>query len=188
MTFWITLAAAVLLVAAIPYLRCFCKRIVCAVRLAQLCRERGYRLHKRHALWFLGSKRGHRCDCHIETNEEIYAIKLFGVKRRTSTLIFTADRHYIVREFLALVSIAAAVRFPLDSSPKPLPDYDFRCRERDTWKIKTPRSILLVNPVPLEIRRRPTQGGEIILGSGSVVDGLEIHALPGLIRELERTQ
>ena len=72
-----------------PYIRCFLKRLSLLSKIKNACREKGYRLQGTHPFWFLGGKSGKRCDCTIETAEEVIAIKLFGMPRRRRVLVFT---------------------------------------------------------------------------------------------------
>lgn len=186
MEFWIVLAAAVALLLLIPHVRWLCKRIALAVRLRRACRARQLTLHAAHSLWFLGGRRSVGCDVYIETPTQVFAVKLFGMRRRLSVLIFCEDGTYIVRRFIAMISqFGASVRFPLDARPRRLPAYDFRVGYREAWEIKTPRHILLIHPVCMEIRRRPDRSGEVILGAGDIVGGMELSTLTRLLGELE---
>lgn len=182
MTFGLFLLLILLAVLLFPLFRCLIKRLVCARRLTRFCREKGFLLHPTHRLWFFGHRRGEGCDCYIETPEEIFAIKFFGVPHRRRTLIFTHRDTYYFRSFLTLMGLA---NFHFDGKPHPLPAYRFRLHYRDEWTRKTPHHVLLIHPIPVDIRRRASSGAEEILGAGDVVCGMEIQSLSRLLGRLE---
>jgi len=163
------------------------KRILCAKKLRKICRNSNYNFHKTHPLWLLGGKNTQKCDCYIETPSEVFAIKLFGMPRRSTVLVFKANGEYFIRSFIAIISYGSAMRFPLNSKPKPMPTYNFRYKYRDECEIKTPRRVLLVNPVSMEFRRQPECGSEVLIGAGDIVNGMEIDSLPRLLNDLENS-
>ena len=182
MEFWYLVFGVAVLFAALPYLRCFLKRLVCLSKLSRICRKKNYTLHQGHLFWFLGSKWGKNCDCYIETPNEVYAVKLFGMPRRQTVLILKESGEYVIRSFVAILP---HVRFTFHTKPRTVPIYDFRARYRDAWEIKTPHHVLLVHPTSMEIRRQPNRGPEAIVGNGDTVNGMEIASLPGLLGALE---
>ena len=185
MDFWYALIGIVTFVAFFPYIRCFFKRLKCAGKIKSLCHSKGYKIHATHPLWFLGSKQAKKCDLYIETANEVFAIKLFGMPRRMSVLVLKENGEYFIRSFIALISYGGVIRFPINGKPKPMPDYDFRYKYKNEWEIKTPRNVLLVNPVSMEFRRQPHHGSEVIVGAGDIVNGMEIDSLPRLLGDLE---
>ena len=185
MEFWYALIGIAAVIALFPYIRCFFKRLKCANKIKRLCRNKNYKIHATHPLWFLGSKHAKKCDLYIETANEVFAIKLFGMSRRLSILILKDNGEYFIRSFIALISYGGGVRFPINGKPKHLPLYDFRYKYKDEWEIKTPRHVLLVNPVSMEFRRQPQHGSEVIVGAGDIVNGMEIDSLPRLLGDLE---
>ena len=185
MDFWCVLIGAVAFVAFFPYIRCFFKRLKCAGKIINLCRGKNYKIHATHPLWFLGSKYAKKCDLYIETANEVFAIKLFGMSRRLSILVLKENGEYFIRSFIALISYGGGIRFPINGKTKTMPVYDFRYKYRDEWEIKTPRRILLVNPVSMEFHRQPQHGSEVIVGAGDIVNGMEIDSLPRLLGDLE---
>lgn len=186
MRFLLVLVGAIAFFALIPFIRCFIKRLKCAVKLKGLCRRRGYQIYPTHPLWFFGSKHGRRCDLYVETPNEVFAIKLFGIPRRLTVLVMREDGKYFIRRYLAFLSNnGLGIRFPINGKAKPMPAYDFRYRYRDEWEIKTPRHILLVNPIPMEFLRQPQNGRETSVGAGELVYGMEIDSLPRLLADLE---
>ena len=185
MEFWYMLIGFVTLVVLYPYIRCLLKRLTCQRKIKKICRKKGYRLYATHLLWFLGNKHSKKCDLYIETDNEVFAVKLFSMPRRLSVLVMKENGYYFVRNYIALMSYGAGIRFPIDSKPKPMPAYDFRYRYRNEWEIKTPRHILLINPVSMELKRQPHHGGEVIVGAGNIVNGMEIDSLSRLLGDLE---
>ena len=186
MEFWYALIGIVAIIVFFPYIRCFFKRLKCANKIKRLCQNKNYKIHATHPLWFLGSKHTKKCDFYIETANEVFAVKLFGMPRRFSVLVLKENGEYFIRNFIALISsIGQGIRFPIDSKPKPMPVYDFRYKYRDEWEIKTPRRVLLVNPVSMEFKRQPHHGGEVTVGAGEIVNGMEIDSLPRLLGDLE---
>ena len=185
MEFWYVLIGIVALFILFPYIRCFFKRLICMAKIKRVCREKGYRLHATHPFWFLGSKHAKKCDLHIETATEVFSVKLFGMPRRLTVLVIQENGEYFIRSFVALISYGGGVRFPIDGKGKSMPVYNFRYKYRDEWEIKTPRRILLVNPVSMEFRRQPRHGSEVIVGAGDIVNGMEIDSLPRLLGDLE---
>lgn len=182
MTFIAILSAAILTAIFSPSLRCLVKRLICARKLTVFCREKGFHLYPTHRFWFFGHRRGKGSDCYIETPGEIFAIKFFGVPHRRHTLIFTSRDTYCFRSFLTLMGLA---NFHFDGKPHPLPPYRFRLHYRDEWELKTPHHILLINPIPVDIRRCALNGTEEILGAGDTVRGMEIQSLSRLLGRLE---
>ena len=185
MEFWYALIGIAAVIALFPYIRCFFKRLKCVYKIKRLCRSKNYKIHATHPLWFLGSKHTKKCDFYIETANEVFAVKLFGMPRRLSILILKENGEYFIRSFIALISYGGGIRFPINGKPKPMPAYNFRYKYRDEWEIKTPRRVLLVNPVSMEFKRQPHHGGEVTVGAGEIVNGMEIDSLPRLLGDLE---
>lgn len=167
------------------YIRFFFKRLTCMYKITKTCRNKSYKIHATHLFWFLGRNLSHKCDLHIETANEVLSIKLFGVPKRRSVLIFKENGEYLIRSFIAFFSYGSVIRYPIDSKSRPMPIYDFRYKYKDEWEIKTPRHILLVNPVSMEFRRQPQHGSEVIVGAGDIVNDMEIDSLSRLLGDLE---
>ena len=134
MEFWYALIGIVAVIALFPYIRCFFKRLKCAYKIKRLCRSKNYKIHVTHPLWFLGSKHAKKCDLYIETANEVFAVKLFGMPRRLSILILKENGEYFIRSFIALISYGGGIRFPINGKPKPMPAYNFRYKYRDEWE------------------------------------------------------
>ncbi len=167
------------------YIRCFFKRLVCMGKIKKVCRNKGYKIYPTHPIWFLGNKHSKKCDLYIETSNEVFSIKLFGMPKRLSILVLKENGEYFIRSFIALISYGGGIRFPINGKPKSMPAYDFRYKYKNEWEIKTPRNILLVNPVSMEFRRQPQHGSEVIVGAGDIVNGMELDSLPRLLGDLE---
>ena len=182
MTFFICILIVIFL---LPFFRLFFKRIVCMVKIKKVCTKRGYKIYQTCPFWFLGNKYGKKCDLYIETANEVFAIKLFGMPRKLSVLVIKENGEYFIRSYIALMSYGSGIRFPINGKPKQMPAYDFRYRYKDEWEIKTPRHVLLVNPVSMEIKHQPHHGGEVSIGAGDIVNGMEIDSLPRLLGDLE---
>ncbi len=182
MDFWLFLAGIILLFIVIPYIRCFFKRLRCSRQIKRVCRDKGYILHKNHAFWFLGSNNGKRNDCYVETGNEIFAIKLFGMIRKGKTLVFLEERGYFIRRFMAM---EMRLIYSFDGRVKELPKYDFEYNNANSVTGKHIRKILLVNPVPREMRMQARNSKETIVSPGDVVYDLEIFNLSGLVNKLK---
>ncbi len=184
MEFWIILGAAILLILSLPYLRLICKRISLAIRLKKACADASCRLIPARFLWFIGARSARGCDLYIETRREIIAVKLFSVLRKKNDLIFTEGGKYFIRRYVAVIAAGGGFRYPFDGRRRALPDYDFRRNFRPEWELKTPRKILLINPVCNEIKFRAPNGREQIIGTGQFVNNYQIMTLSRLIGEL----
>ena len=185
MKLWYALLFIIALILFFPYIRCFIKRLKCAVKIQKRCKQKGYKIYPTHPIWFLGHKNSKKTDLYIETPNQIFSIKLFGVRRRYCQLIIKDNGEYFIRNSINLLSWGGSIYYPIDSKHKPMPLYDFRYKYKNDWEIKTPRNILLVNPVSMEFRHSPDHGSERILGAGEIVNGMEIHSLPTLLADLE---
>lgn len=187
MDFWFVLIGIVAVIALFPYICFLFKRLICMGKIKCVCRNKGYTLHATHSLWFLGSKNKNKCDLYIETANEVFAIKFFGMPNRLSILILKENGDYFIRKYIVLLSKFAGTHFPVfDRKPKPMPIYDFRYQYKNEWESKTPRHILLVNPDPMEIRQQPRHGREVSLGAGDIINGMEIDSLNRLLVNLKR--
>ncbi len=185
MTFWFLLAGVISIIIAIPYFRFVFKRIKCACLIKKVCKKRKFRSFAVKPLWFFGCKYGKNCDVYIETPNEVYSVKLFGMKKRRSVLLLWEDGRYSVRNFIAVISFGTAIQYPIDSKAKDMSVFDFRYRFKEEWEIKTPHNILLVIPVSMEFRRKKPSGAESVIGDGETVNGMRVCSLPRLLRDLE---
>ena len=186
MGFWIFVFSVAALFLIYPYIRVFFKRLVLQTKLLRLCKNKKYNLIHNSIFWFFGGKKGTACDFYIETPDEIYSVKLFGMKKKWSVLYLLEGGEYMIRKFIAAISFGGqCVRFPIDSKSQKLPGYNFRINFKSEWDIKTPHNILLINPVCHDIMRRSKNGKEARVGAGETFNGMEIYPLTRFLGELE---
>ena len=100
-------------------------------------------------------------------------------------LIFQGENKYFTRSFIVLIHYAHVMFGPIESKLKSLPTYDFDHKFSDEWKGKRQRCILLLNPVPISIRQRSDLGNEYSVNDGDIVNGMELHSLPNLLKNLK---
>lgn len=184
MDFWLTLVGIIAFIRLFPYIRCFFKRIICAVKITILCLRRKYILHPTHPLWFLGCKMFRKCDVHIETPKEVYSVKLFGTKKRSTMLVFQGNNKYFIRRFIVVIHYLCIMLWPINSRLKTLPAYDFDYKYNGELGNKKQRRVLLVNPVVMRFRYRSDNGNESNVDDGDTVNGVEMHSLPNFLRSL----
>lgn len=165
-----------------PHVRCLCKRLVGAAKLHRACHLAGVRLFPAHPMWILGGKRGKACDFYIATKGEVLAVKLFGVPRRPSVLLFTEGGTWRIRRFVAHSAWWATVCIPIEGKPQPLPHYDFTHRLPREWSEMPLRRVLLIHPTAMELRWAPSHGSERILHDGEALHGMVVASLPHLLR------
>ena len=152
MEFWYGVIGVVIVCICLPYVRFLAKRLNCLFMIKHVCKNRGFRLQGMHRLWFLGGNHRKTFDCTIETAEELFVVKLFGVARRKRILVFTENRSYFTRAFLgALLAFVES----FDSRVKTIPEYELVGDE--SLNGKPVRKILLVNPVPLDMQMKGGQ-------------------------------
>jgi len=187
MEFWIFIVCSAGVIVGFPYIRCFLKRLICMRKIKTLCRNKGYKTYPAHPFWFLGNKYGKKCDLYIETANEMFSVKLFGMPKKWAILILKENGEYYIRSWTSALAFGMALRYPINGKPKPMPVYDFRRNYKDEWETKTPHNILLVHPVSMEIRYQPELGSEIIVGAGNVVNGMEIQSLSTFLSVLENS-
>ena len=99
MEFWCVILGIILFIALFPYIRCYFKRLICMKKIKAVCRRKRYKLYATHPMWFLGGKYSKKCDVYIETANEIFAVKLFGVTRRRAILNFNENGQYFIKNF-----------------------------------------------------------------------------------------
>lgn len=183
----IMILSIVLILFSVPYIRFFIKRIQLYIQIKKVCNKKKYRFHKNGNLWFLRNQYQGNCDFYIETKNEVFAVKLFcALKRFSQALIFTDENEYFIRDFTAVPTLGRGFRFPTDGKIKKVIKYNYRHRFKNEWEIKDPINVLLVNPVPHEIRRQHKNGSETILGNGDPIHGAQLYSLSGFLTILER--
>lgn len=185
MEFWFVLFGIFALVILFPFIRCFFKRLVCAMNIKRMCKRKNLVLHPTHILWFLGSKKRKGCDLYIETTTQVLSIKFFGAPRRLSILTFKENGNYFFRSYVALLSYGAGFHIPIDGREKKMPNFDFRYQCKKEWNRKKVRNILLASPAPMEFRYQPNHGAENIISAGETVRDMQICSLQCFLKELE---
>ena len=177
---WI-LAVCVVLFYVLPAIRCLFKRLSCAGKLKRLCRRTGATLQGTHPLWFLGRRGRKHCDFVIETPTQVFAVKLFGVMHGGRVLVLRETGEYFFRRY---ASILMFIFNAFDGSFRRLPEYDFSSGDLVAGG-RTRRDILLLNPIPMEVRVQPHSGQEFVTGPGDEVFGMELASLSHLMRIVE---
>ena len=99
MEVWLLVIGIVALCLSYPYFRCFFKRLSLRSKVNKMCRDKGYSLQGTHRFWFFGGKYGKKYDCYIETEDELIAIKLFGMSRHKRVLFFTENNEFFIRRY-----------------------------------------------------------------------------------------
>lgn len=165
------------LIIAFACVRVFFKRVKCMFSIRSLCRKHGLTFRAGHPAWFLGSRYLKGCDFLIEGADAVFAVKLFGCFWPLKILIFRERGEYFFR---ARSAFLAPILEVFDGYPHVLPEYHFP--EADGKEV---RRVLLVNPMPLEIRFQPSSGLESISGTGDLLRGMEIASLSHLLRIAE---
>ena len=177
---WILAVLAVILY-VIPAIRCFFKRVSCAMKLRRLCRRLGFTLQGLHPFWFLGSRSCKGCDVAIETPTQVFAIKLFGVMHSSRVLVFRETGEYFFRRY---ASILMFIFNAFDGAFRRLPEYDFS-RGEALAAGRPRRDVLLLNPIPMEVRVQPHSGQEFVTGPGDELFGMDLASLSHLMRIVE---
>lgn len=188
MEFWFLVIGIVVIYQGYPHVRIFFKRLGLRSKVKKKCREKGYSVQGTHRFWFLGGKNGKKCDCFIETEEELFAIKLFCLARHRRVLIFTDDNKFFIRRFFQHVSMrggyATGLMEIIESDEKPIPEYIFDCNDKQVAEGKPLRKLLLVNPVPMAIHMKPRRQEEYVIFPGEMISGMELMNLSGLLTML----
>ena len=166
--FWLGVGVIVLCTALFPLLRLMCKRISFILRLRKVCREKEFTFTPLHRLWFFPLRGGNAFDFAVETRDDAYAVKLFGVWRRQDELRFGPADTYRIRHRLAFLSrFGEGVALTLWESPeKPLPVYRYPGTMAESYAGKLWKPLLLMHPVGYSIRLVDSYGKEAELGSG----------------------
>ena len=173
--------AASFVIFCFPFIRLFVKRISLVIRLKKACKEKGYSLVSVKPLWFLSLNNSKNCDFYIIKEYEILCVKLFGLRRRDSTLVFMDDNKCSLRKYIKGLPPAIVYSSPVQTAIKSLPVFNFRYKYKLDWELKMPRNILLINPVSAEIKYAPRSGGERFVGSNEKINNFEIASLSRFI-------
>ncbi len=173
---WFVLVLS-LVIAAVPLLRFLIKRLTVRRKLEQICGQKGYILRPVHRCWYLGCRRRKTVDVFLETPDAVYAIKLFGMRKRGQFLVIGGDGTYRIRHFLNFISRGATARLYWESKPKRFPDYE---QEISTAKPIVP--VLLLSPVCLDVHRTPVNGAKSVISDGEEVAGMKLYSFAAFVR------
>jgi len=182
---WILILGITFFVFLFPYIRIFIKRLFLLTKIKRFCLSNNLQFVKTHFFWFLGNKKGIKCDFYIINSRTVYSIKLWESKRYHTELFFTYNGRYFVRRFIALAAGMNLMKTPVDSKWKKLIDFNFRYRFQQEWYTKELKQILLINPTCYEIKFMKINNESEIIGRGQFVCDFYIHTLSSLISELE---
>lgn len=185
MEVFLLIAAIIAVFLIYPYVRIFLKRLSLWKKLRRICHKKGFTLIPTHRCWIFGRKLGKQCDFYIETRETVFAVKLFGMKKRGQILFFGKNSDFFVRSFIGFLAITGnGVLIPVDSKVRPIPNYDFRIGFKNEWYLKSIRPVLLLNPACHEVRLKKDDKEEII-GNNEAVAGMTLFTLARFLGELE---
>ena len=117
----------------------------------------------------------------IETPQAVFAIKLFGVLHSARVLILRETGEYFFRRY---ASILMFIFDAFDGTFRRLPEYDFTAGE-EVARGRVRRDMLLLSPIPMEVRFQPHSGQESVTGPGDDLFGMELASMSHLVRLLE---
>lgn len=172
---YLALVIAVFVI-VIPGCRWLISRLMLWQRIRSLCKKKQYTLHTGKGLWFFGSRYGKKVHFVVETQDALYAVKLFGVPQRLATLMLYPDGKYGLRR---IFSMLLQVKIPLDTAPVAFPECDFSALTTDA--AKPLHSVLMVHPAPLNISLKNREGENRPFVYGDTFHGMEIITLKDLI-------
>lgn len=179
MFFYVLLLLAALCL-LIPGCRWLGKRLRLWRCITSLCKEKQYRLHHTKIWWFLGGRDGKQADFMIETDDALFSVKLFGVLGQHTVLVLWPDGRYSLRR---IVSLLLQVKIPLDTAPRSFPKYNAYDNAADTPKEQ--RTVLLLNPAPMNICFKDRDGKERQAYPSDSVCGMNGMNLRELIAHLQ---
>ena len=100
-------------------------------------------------------------------------------------LVLQGEDKYFIRRFIVIMHYMYIMLWPVNSKLKKFPKYDFDYKRKGELQEKKQRRILLVNPVSMTFRKRTDSGNEYSVNDGDVVNGMELHSLPNLLKNLK---
>ena len=184
MKFWLPISAVVALLALYPYLRFIFKRIISMKKIKRLCLERGYRIHETGRFTIFSTNRAKGCDFYIETEKEIYAIKLFGVLRRRCSLVIKENGDYFIRGYIVILSYAANLNFPVDRRLKHMPEYDFEYKYNGECQ-KPLKRVLLLNPICTSLLCESKNGWRAGLSGDEISGKMRLYTVNSFIESIK---
>ena len=184
MEFLGVLIACVAFIALFPYIRCFVKRLIFRSKIKKTCIKKGYKLHTTHVFWYLGSKYSKKCDLYIETDNDVFSVKLFGMPNKRAVLVLKENGEFFIRRFFLMIYYISILLWPINSKAKKLPSYDFKYAYKDEWENKVFNKILLVNPVGMQFRYVSNKGVETMVQNGEYVNDLKVISLSEFLKTI----
>ena len=183
MEFWYALIALVAVILLFLQVCFFVKRAIAISKLKKQCKIEGYSICGTHPLWQWGRKQAKKCDFYIETEKELFSVKLFASARRGRLLVVCENNEYFFRRINVFFAFGSILRFYTDMSRRKFPQYDFsyKC----TNKTKKTRNILLIYPAYNTPLYQPSLGGERELSVGDELNGIELHTLSSFIEDIK---
>ena len=185
MEFLFIALAVVFVIALCPYVRMLCKRISMAAALTRCCKKNNYNLIKNSILWFLGGKNGSKCDFYVETPNNVYAVKLWGMRGYNTKLCFTKDGKYYIKGYGMWLLFGGSFIGGSVSRRRSVNGYDFRSNFREEWYVKRFTPVLLVNPVCADIMKEGKDERLLPVVWGEDVNGASVYKITRFIGELE---
>lgn len=166
--FWLGFSLFVFFCASLPVYRFIGKRISFFLRLRRICRVKNFHLIPLHRFWIFPLRCGDTFDFAIETRDDAYAVKFFGVWRKHDEVRFGPDAVYCIRHYLGFLSrFGEAVLLTLwDSPEKPLPVYRYPHEITESFGAKLWKPFLLMHPVGYSIRLMDARGSSVQICSG----------------------
>ena len=174
------------------HLRCFGLEEGIAIQICHASGHNGHgtevnQLHSTHTLWFLGGKYSKKCDIYIETENDVFSIKLFGMPNRRTVLVLKDDDKFFIRRFFLMTYYISIVLWPINSKDKKIPSYDFKYGYKSEWNDKKFNKILLVNPVGMQFRYVSHRGMETTVRDGDIVNDMTVISLSQFLEKLKNS-
>lgn len=157
------LIAAALIV--YPYLRIFVMRLMLLYGLRDVCKMKGYILHRPRRVWIFDGFSDSTPSFFIESPDKVYSVKLVGAKAKSQYIKFIDEGHYSLRKVYGyLRGIHGGATFAEDIEHKKNP-YDFTADMPQSCASKELLPVILICPVPNRVSAH-SHGLLIELGNG----------------------
>ena len=169
----IPLAAIVLLIASLWYIRAFFVRRRFWKLLKKTCRENSYELSKIRAPYFSLFTKNGNYEFTVKAHGKTYACKMLACVNRGADMIFFSDGEGVCRKVMKV----RGVELPFKTYNKKF-RYDFDCEGVDA-------KVLILSPSPLT--PYVEEGGRtFILDNASTIHGYYLYAGQGFVNALNR--
>ncbi|MBQ8146910.1 MAG: hypothetical protein IJ039_09020 [Clostridia bacterium] len=184
MPWWSYILIALAVILMVPYIRLLFKRISLYFMLKSFCKQEKLILHRSSMLWWLGIKKGGRCNFYIEAPDSIYSVKLFPVLKRKCCFHFLEERKYYIEKFLIFFGLyGSSARFSFKSRIHNLGELNFKYKFNEEWNTKEFIPILLFNPTCASVKLK-TDNNEQVIGDGDAVYEFYIFGMKGLMKKI----